>query len=40
MKILGIESSCDDTSIAIIDNKKNIIVNETLSQNNIHRKSN
>ena len=38
MKILGIESSCDDTSIAIIDNKKNVIVNETLSQNSIHRK--
>ena len=37
MKILGIESSCDDTSISIIDNKKNIIANETISQNQIHK---
>ena len=37
MKILGIESSCDDTSISIIDNNKNIIVNETISQNQIHK---
>ena len=36
MKILGIESSCDDTSISIIDNKKNIIANENISQNQIH----
>ena len=34
MKILGIESSCDDTSISIIDNNKNIIANETISQKN------
>ena len=37
MKILGIESSCDDTSISIIDNNKNIIANETISQNQIHK---
>ncbi len=37
MKILGIESSCDDTSIAIVDSNKNIIANEVLSQDNIHR---
>jgi N6-L-threonylcarbamoyladenine synthase len=37
MKILGIESSCDDTSIAIVDSDKNIIANEVLSQNNIHK---
>ena len=37
MKILGIESSCDDTSIAIVDSEKNIIANEVLSQNNIHK---
>ena len=36
MKILGIESSCDDTSLSIVDNNKNIIANEVLSQNNIH----
>ncbi len=40
MKILGIESSCDDTSISIIDNKKNIIANEILSQNHIHKEYN
>ena len=37
MKILGIESSCDDTSISIIDNNKNILANETISQNQIHK---
>ena len=37
MKILGIESSCDDTSISIIDSDKNILVNETISQNKIHK---
>ena len=37
MKILGIESSCDDTSISIIDSNKNILVNETISQNKIHK---
>ena len=37
MKILGIESSCDDTSISIVDEKKNIIANETISQNQIHK---
>ena len=38
MKILGIESSCDDTSISIVDDKKNIVANEVISQNNIHKK--
>ena len=38
MKILGIESSCDDTSISIVDENKNIIANETISQNQIHKK--
>ena len=38
MKILGIESSCDDTSIAIVDSNRSIIINETLSQDNIHKK--
>ena len=37
MKILGIESSCDDTSISIVDDNKNIIANETISQNQIHK---
>ena len=37
MKILGIESSCDDTSISIVDDNKNIIANQTVSQNQIHK---
>ena len=37
MKILGIESSCDDTSISIVDNKKKIIANEIVTQNQIHK---
>ena len=37
MIVLGIESSCDDTSISIVDSKKNIIANEVLSQNHIHK---
>ena len=37
MKILGIESSCDDTSISIVNNHKDIIVNEIISQNQIHK---
>ena len=37
MKIMGIESSCDDTSIAIVDSEHNILANEVLSQNNIHK---
>ena len=40
MKILGIESSCDDTSIAIIDSNKNIISNEVFSQTEIHKEFN
>ena len=37
MKILGIESSCDDTSISIVDSNRNIIANEIMSQHNIHK---
>ena len=37
MKIMGIESSCDDTSVAIVDSNRNILANEILSQNNIHK---
>ena len=37
MKILGIESSCDDTSVAIVDSRKQILSNERVSQNNIHQ---
>ena len=37
MKILGIESSCDDTSVAILDNNRNILANVVKSQNKIHK---
>ncbi len=36
MIALGIETSCDDTSVAIIDDQRNIISNITISQK-IHR---
>lgn len=32
MKILGIETSCDETAVAIVDDKKNILSNIVLSQ--------
>ena len=38
MIALGIETSCDDTSVAIVDNKCRIISNIIPSQINIHRK--
>jgi N6-L-threonylcarbamoyladenine synthase len=37
MKILGIETSCDETSVAIVDDNKNIISNLISSQIEIHR---
>ncbi|QCI23628.1 tRNA (adenosine(37)-N6)-threonylcarbamoyltransferase complex transferase subunit TsaD [Buchnera aphidicola (Macrosiphoniella sanborni)] len=39
MKILGIETSCDDTGIAIYDSNKGLLINEILNQkkmNNIY----
>ena len=36
--ILGIESSCDETSISIVKNGKEEIVTTTLSQININKK--
>ncbi len=36
MKALGIETSCDDTAIAIIDDKRNIISNIISSQFDLH----
>ncbi len=36
MIILGIETSCDETSISIYKNKKGIIINNTYSQSKIH----
>ena len=37
MKILGIESSCDDTSVAIINDEKKILSNERVSQDDVHQ---
>lgn len=38
MYILGIETSCDDTSVAIVENGKKIIINLVASQEKLHRK--
>lgn len=37
MKIIGIESSCDDTSVAIVNSERNVLSNERVSQDNIHQ---
>jgi len=34
--VLGIETSCDDTSIAIVDENRTVIAMETVSQINVH----
>jgi N6-L-threonylcarbamoyladenine synthase len=39
-KVLAIETSCDDTAVAIIDTKKNILANIVQSQYDIHREYN
>ncbi|VAX76247.1 tRNA (adenosine(37)-N6)-threonylcarbamoyltransferase complex transferase subunit TsaD [Buchnera aphidicola] len=36
MKILGIETSCDDTSVAIYDEKLGLVFHSTLNQNKVH----
>jgi N6-L-threonylcarbamoyladenine synthase len=38
IKILGIESSCDETAAAIVDEDKNILAHNILSQINEHKK--
>lgn len=38
MIILGIETSCDDTSISLYDSKKKNIINKTIHQHNTHNK--
>ena len=38
MIILGIESSCDDTAVAVLDEDANILSNVILNQNNIHER--
>jgi N6-L-threonylcarbamoyladenine synthase len=35
VRILGIETSCDDTSAAVVDGK-NILSNTTASQDDVH----
>ncbi|QTM69412.1 tRNA (adenosine(37)-N6)-threonylcarbamoyltransferase complex transferase subunit TsaD [Buchnera aphidicola (Hormaphis cornu)] len=36
MRILGIETSCDDTGVAVYDNVQGLIFNELISQSKIH----
>ncbi|MDE5285333.1 MAG: tRNA (adenosine(37)-N6)-threonylcarbamoyltransferase complex transferase subunit TsaD, partial [Buchnera aphidicola] len=36
MKILGIETSCDDTGLAIYDSNNGLLVNELYTQSKIH----
>ncbi|VFP79052.1 tRNA (adenosine(37)-N6)-threonylcarbamoyltransferase complex transferase subunit TsaD [Buchnera aphidicola] len=36
MRILGIETSCDDTSVAIYDQKIGLVFHSTLNQNKVH----
>ena len=38
MKILGIETSCDETAVAIIDEQKNILAHVLNSQIELHKK--
>jgi len=37
MKVLGIETSCDETAVAIVDDQKNIISNLIISQIDLHK---
>ena len=37
MKILAFETSCDETSVAIVENGKNVLSNIVSSQINIHK---
>ena len=37
IRVLGIESSCDETSVAIVTDNKNIIAHEIYSQIEVHR---
>ena len=38
MKILGIETSCDETAVAIVDDQKNILAHVLNSQIELHKK--
>jgi N6-L-threonylcarbamoyladenine synthase len=37
MKVLGIETSCDETSVAIVEDGRKVIVNNTISQIELHK---
>jgi len=39
MRILGIETSCDDTSLAIVEHGRNVLAHVTASQVKIHNKT-
>ncbi|AWH90701.1 tRNA (adenosine(37)-N6)-threonylcarbamoyltransferase complex transferase subunit TsaD [Buchnera aphidicola (Melanaphis sacchari)] len=38
MKVLGIETSCDDTGLALYDSSKGLLINELSNQKKIHSK--
>ena len=38
VKILGIETSCDETAVAVVTEKKEVLFNEVISQINEHQK--
>ena len=37
MRILGIETSCDETGIAVYDSEKGLLANELFSQIKLHQ---
>ena len=37
MRVLGIESSCDETAVAIVNSDREIISNQVLSQVSLHK---
>lgn len=36
MRILGIETSCDDTGVAIYDSKEGLLINEVYNQRKLY----
>ena len=36
--VLGIESSCDETSVAVVENHSRVLANEVASQMDLHRR--
>ena len=38
MRVLGIETSCDETGIAIYDDEKGLLANQLYSQVKLHAK--